>query len=75
MLNYRFSETEENGKSFVEELMELLPYNSPDTVGLLLKILEAVSKEVTVYPEKYLVIMEEFKDIEATDKVLELDCY
>ncbi|XP_014211303.1 importin-13 isoform X2 [Copidosoma floridanum] len=40
------SEERQREKCIVEELVEMLPYNSPETVGLLLRVLEAIPTEV-----------------------------
>ena len=37
---------EDKAKCMVEELMEVLPFTSQDTVGLLVKVLEAIPREV-----------------------------
>ena len=39
---------EEREKCIVEEIMEILPYNSAATVNLLLQVLEAIPREVTI---------------------------
>lgn len=39
---------EEREKGLVEELMEILPYNAPATVDLLLRVLEALPREVNI---------------------------
>ena len=47
MVNYSMSQ-EEREKCIVEEIMEILPYNSAATVNLLLQVLEAIPREVTI---------------------------
>lgn len=46
MVNCRSSQIENQEKCMVEEVIEFLPYDSPATVELLLKVLEALPREV-----------------------------
>jgi hypothetical protein len=39
---------ENKEKCMVEELTEILPYNSPNTVSLFLRVLEAIPREVSM---------------------------
>ncbi|XP_011501749.1 PREDICTED: importin-13 [Ceratosolen solmsi marchali] len=53
MANCSMSQMEDKGKCMVEELIEILPYNSPTTVSLFLRVLEAIPREVNVLPFLY----------------------
>lgn len=47
MIKYSISTAETKEKCMVEELAGILPYNRPDTTIFLLKVLEAIPKEVS----------------------------
>ncbi|XP_003423892.1 importin-13 isoform X1 [Nasonia vitripennis] len=49
MANSSMSQLENSEKCMVEELIEILPYNSPATVGLFLRVLEAIPREVNFH--------------------------
>lgn len=55
MANSSMSQLENSEKCMVEELTEILPYNSPATVGLFLRVLEAIPREVNFHLFSYLV--------------------